>query len=54
MNGTLRRYAAKAPTAIDVDSLLLCTKPSQKAMQYIKIKALGNHFRVEDETFSQM
>jgi hypothetical protein len=52
MNGTLRSYTTDAPTAVDVDSLLLYLKPFQKARRYTKIKAYGNHFQVEDETFS--
>jgi hypothetical protein len=54
VSSTLRMFAANAPNAVDVDSLLLCTKPSQKAMQYTKMKAFGNHFRVEDEATSRM
>jgi hypothetical protein len=47
-------FAADVPNAVDVDSLLLCTKPSQKAMRYTKMKAFGNHFRVEDEATSRI
>jgi hypothetical protein len=54
VSGALRMFAADAPNAVDVDSLLLCTKPSQKAMRYTKMKAFGNHFRVEDEATSRM
>ena len=52
--GAMRTYAADAPTEVDEDSLLLCTKLSQKAMRYAKVKAFGNHFRVLDNTTSQM
>jgi hypothetical protein len=31
-----------------LDVVLLCSKPSQVAMRYTKMKACGNHFRVED------
>jgi hypothetical protein len=34
------------PDGLDV--VLLCSKPSQVAMQYTRMKAYGNHFRVED------
>jgi hypothetical protein len=49
-----KNVAADAPNAVDVDSLLLCTKPSQKAMRYTKMKAFGNHFKADDEATSQM
>jgi hypothetical protein len=54
IRGAIRTYAADAPTEVDVDSLLLCTKPSQKAMRYTKMKAFGNHFRVLDDTTNRM
>jgi hypothetical protein len=54
IHGAMRTYAADAPTEVDVDSLLLCTKPSQKAMRYTKMKAFGNHFRVLDDTTNRM
>ena len=54
MNDILRSYTADAPIVVDVDSLLLYLKPFQKARQYTKIKAYGNYFQVEDETFSRM
>jgi hypothetical protein len=47
-------FAADIPNAVDVDSLLLYTKPSQKAMRYTKMKAFRNHFRAEDEATSRM
>jgi hypothetical protein len=31
-----------------LDVVLLCNKPFQVAMQYTKMKAYGDHFRVED------
>jgi hypothetical protein len=48
MSSAFRRYTANVPTAVDVDTLLLDTKPSQKAMRYTKMKAFGNHFRVDN------
>jgi hypothetical protein len=50
----VRNHADEAPTAVDVDTLLLCTRPSQKATRYTKMKAYGNHFRVHDESSSRM
>jgi hypothetical protein len=50
----VRNHVDEAPTTVDVDTLLLCTRPSQKAMRYTKMKAYGNHFRVHDESSSQM
>jgi hypothetical protein len=38
----------------DFDKLLLCTPPSQRALRYCRMKAFGNHFRVEDEASSRM
>jgi hypothetical protein len=43
MSGALKSNVANVQTLVDIDSLLLCTKPSQKAMWYIKMKAFGNH-----------
>jgi hypothetical protein len=54
IRGAMRTYAANAPTEVDVDSLMLCTKPSQKAMRYTKMKAFENHFRVLDDTTNRM
>jgi hypothetical protein len=34
--------------ANDMDRVLLCSKPSQLATRYTRMKAYGNHFRVED------
>jgi hypothetical protein len=34
--------------AEDFDKLLLFMKPSQRAIRYCRMKAFGNHFRVED------
>jgi hypothetical protein len=38
----------------DIDRLLLSTKPFQRAFRYTRMKAFGNHFRVEDTTSSTM
>lgn len=54
MSGALRRYATDAPIAVDVDTLLLGTKPSQKAMRYMKMKAFGNHFRIDNQASIQI
>jgi hypothetical protein len=31
-----------------LDALLLCNKPSQVALRYTRMKAYGNHFRMDD------
>jgi hypothetical protein len=31
----------------EFDKILLCTKPSQRVTYYCRMKAFGNHFRVE-------
>jgi hypothetical protein len=38
----------------EFDKLLLCQKPSQRAIWYCRMKAFGNHFRVEDEASACM
>jgi hypothetical protein len=38
----------------DFDKLLLCMKPSQRAIRYQRMKAFGNHFRVEDDASVRM
>jgi hypothetical protein len=38
----------------EFDKLLLSTPPSQRALCYCRMKAFGNHFRVEDEASSRM
>jgi hypothetical protein len=38
----------------DFDKLLLCMKPSQRVTRYRKMKAFGNHFRVEDDASVRM
>jgi hypothetical protein len=32
----------------DLDTMLLCNKPSQVALRYTRLKAYGNHFRMDD------
>ena len=32
----------------DMDRILLCSRPSQKATRYTRMRAFGNHFRVQD------
>jgi hypothetical protein len=54
VSGAIRSYAADAENEIDVDTLLLCTKPSQRAIQYTKMRAFGHHFRVDDEAASRL
>jgi hypothetical protein len=38
----------------DMDRLMFSTKPSQRALQYTRTKAFGNHFRVEDDSSTRM
>jgi hypothetical protein len=52
VGGAIRSYEADVPSSVDLDTLLLVTKPSQRATRYTKIKAFGNHFRVDDEASS--
>jgi hypothetical protein len=40
--------------AEDFDKLLLSMKPSQRAIRYCRMKAFGNHFRVEDAASTRM
>jgi hypothetical protein len=37
-----------------MDRFLLCTKPSQRATRYGRMKAFGNHFRAENSVTAQM
>jgi hypothetical protein len=52
--GALGPYNINVSNPDDVDRLLMCTKPSQKATRFIRMKAFGNHFCVEDETSSRL
>jgi hypothetical protein len=38
----------------DFDKLLLCMKPSQRAIRYSRMKAFGNHFRVDGHATARM
>ena len=37
------------PTADDLDAVKLCSKPDMTAKRFRRIKAFGNHFRVNDD-----
>ena len=54
ISGALQTFAVDDAADVDVDSLLLCTKPVQKTMWYMKMKAFGNHFRVMDDIANRM
>jgi hypothetical protein len=54
VSSALRSIAVDVQSSINIHSLLLYMKPSQKAVQYTKKKVFGNHFRNEDETSSWM
>jgi hypothetical protein len=54
LSGAIRSYARDAQNAVDVDTLLLYTKPSQKAIRYIKMRAFRHHFRIDDEVANLM
>jgi hypothetical protein len=43
-----------ASNSEEFDKILLCQKPSQRAIRYCRMKAFGNHFRVEDEASTRM
>ena len=44
----VHRHPLDPNNADDMDLVLLCSRPSQLATRYTRIKAYGNHFRVED------
>lgn len=46
--------SCNASNVEDMDKLLLCNKPSQRAMQYTRMKAFGNHYQVDDESSRHM
>jgi hypothetical protein len=54
MGGAIRSDEADVPSSVDLDTLLLVMKPSQRAIQYTKMKAFGNHFKVDDEASSRV
>jgi hypothetical protein len=38
----------------DIDRVLMCSRPSQLATRYTRMKAYGNHFRMEDQQFKTL
>ena len=50
IRGAVGPHSIDVTSADDMDALLMCTKPSQKTTRYTRMKAFGNHFRVEDDT----
>ena len=44
----VHRHHVDPNNADDMDRVLLCSRPSQVATRYTRMKAYGNHFRVED------
>ena len=48
MKGALESHLLDATNLEDMDRLLLCCTPSQRATYYTKMKALRNHFQVID------
>jgi hypothetical protein len=54
VSGAIRSYAADVENEVDVDTLLLCAKPFQRALRYTKMRAFGHHFRVDDEAASRL
>ena len=44
----VHRHHVDPNNADDMDAVLLCSRPSRLATRYTKMKAYGNHFRVED------
>jgi hypothetical protein len=54
VSGAIRNYATDVENEVDVDTLLLCAKPSQRAIWYTKMRAFGHHFRVDDEAASRL
>ena len=44
----VHRHPVDPNNADDMDLVLLCSRPSQLATRYTRMKAYGNHFRVED------
>lgn len=50
IKGAVGPHSIDVTSPDDMDALRLCTKPSQKTTRYTRMKAFGNHFRVEDDT----
>ena len=45
----VRNYPVDMNDEDDMDRVLMCSRPSQLATRYTRMKAYGNHFRVEDQ-----
>jgi hypothetical protein len=54
VKGAVQSRALDLNNPIDMDRLLLTTKPFQEATWYGRIKAFGNHFSVADESSVRM
>jgi hypothetical protein len=54
VQGVVERDALDVTKPEDVDRLLLSYKPTQRAMRYTKMKAFGNHFRVDDAASTEL
>jgi hypothetical protein len=54
IRGAIGLHCIDVSNSEDMDKLLLCTKPSQKATRYTCMKAFGNHFRVDDDTANRL
>jgi hypothetical protein len=54
IRGAIGPHCIDVTNPEDMDRLLMCTKPSQKATRYTRMKAFGNHFRVDDDTSSRL
>lgn len=52
IQGTINRHMEEHPNTkeVNVNTYLLCKKPSQRDIRYKKMRAFGNHFRIEDAT----
>ena len=50
----VHRQPVDPNNADDMDRVLLCGRPSQLATRYTRMKAYGNHFRVEDRQSSTL
>jgi hypothetical protein len=48
------RRPLNTSSAEEMDLRLLSQKPSQRATRYLRMKAYGNHFRVDDPTAAQL
>jgi hypothetical protein len=54
IRGAIGLHCIDVTNPIDMDRLLMYTKPSQKATRYTRMKAFRNHFRVDDDTSSRL